>query len=65
MYQVLNVLSVFIPVASGEFMVNIIFGRFRKINCAAGAKKCGFITILAAFGGQKMYGRKFMTWKKL
>ena len=39
MYQVLNVLSVFIPVASGEFMVNIIFERFRKINCAAGAKK--------------------------
>ena len=39
MYQVLNVLSVFIPVASGEFMVNIIFEPFRKINCAAGAEK--------------------------
>mgnify|MGYP004091973123 FL=1 len=61
MYQVLNVLSVFIPVASGEFMVNIIFERFRKINCAAGAKKCGFITILAAEGGQKISGGKFMT----
>ena len=25
-------------------MVNMIFERFRKINCAAGAKKIGFIT---------------------
>ena len=25
---------------NGKFLINVIFERFRKMNCAAGAKKC-------------------------